>query len=174
MGTVLAFDYANLFMDRFETKALENYPLKPLIWKRFIDDFFLIWTHVEESLQQFMEYLNYLHSIIKFPSEHSTESINFLDTTVKLDSNRQIIITQYNKPTDTHLFLHHTSAYPETVTKKGPYGQYLRIRRICTLDSDFKTNSDKLTEYYLQRGYPLKQLKSHYQHVTKLSQKDFL
>ena len=61
MGTALAPNYANLFMDRFETKALEKYPLKPLIWKRFIDDIFLIWTHGEDSLRYFIKYLNKLH-----------------------------------------------------------------------------------------------------------------
>ena len=40
MGTAVAPNYVNLFMDRLETKALENYPLKLLIWKRFIDDIF--------------------------------------------------------------------------------------------------------------------------------------
>ena len=45
MGTYLAPKYANLFMDKFETKALANYPLKALIWKRFIDDIFMS-THV--------------------------------------------------------------------------------------------------------------------------------
>ena len=42
IGTSLAPNYANLFMDKFETKALANYPLKPLIWKRFIDDIFMV------------------------------------------------------------------------------------------------------------------------------------
>ena len=37
MGTSLAPNYANLFMDKFETKALANYPLKPLIWKKGLD-----------------------------------------------------------------------------------------------------------------------------------------
>ena len=49
-GTALAPNYANLFMGRFETHALAGYPLKPLVWKRFIDDIFMIWTHGEESL----------------------------------------------------------------------------------------------------------------------------
>ena len=31
MDMALALNYANLFMDRFETKALANWPLKPLI-----------------------------------------------------------------------------------------------------------------------------------------------
>ena len=42
MGTSLAPNYANLFMDRFETKALAGFPQKPLTWKRFIDDIFLV------------------------------------------------------------------------------------------------------------------------------------
>ena len=154
MGAALAPNYANLFMDRFKTKALSNYPLQPLIWKRFIDDIFLIWTHGEDSLKEFVNYLNNLHSTIKFTAETSTESINFLDTIVKLDNQRNLITTLYNKPTDTHLFLHHSSAHPESVTQKGPYGQYLRIRRICTLDCDFKTSADKLTQYYVNRGLP--------------------
>ena len=42
MDTALAPNYANLFMDRFEIKALTGYPLKPLAWKRFSDDIFMI------------------------------------------------------------------------------------------------------------------------------------
>ena len=54
MGTALAPNYANLFMDRFETKALDNYSLKPLISKRFIGDIFRLWTHEEDSLRYFV------------------------------------------------------------------------------------------------------------------------
>ena len=93
MGTALAPNYANLFMDRFETNVLANYPLQPLIWKRFIDDNFLIWTQGEDSLKDFVNYLNNLQPTIKFTSETSTESINFLDTTVKLDEHRNITTT---------------------------------------------------------------------------------
>ena len=50
MGTAAAPNYANLFMDRFETKAL--------IWLRFIDDIFMIWTHGEDNLNEFIKYLN--------------------------------------------------------------------------------------------------------------------
>ena len=100
MGTALAPNYA---MDRFETHALAGYPLKSLVWKRFIDDIFMIWTHGEESLNHFIEYLNSLHESIKFTHESSRTDINFLDTTVKFNTNRDLITTLYNKPTDTHL-----------------------------------------------------------------------
>ena len=77
MGTALAPNYANLFMDRFETKALEDWDKKTLIWLRFIDDIFMIWTHGEEELQKFFKYLNSIHEKIKFTHENSQECINF-------------------------------------------------------------------------------------------------
>ena len=174
MGTALAPNYANLFMDRFETKALKGYPLKPLVWKRFIDDIFCIWTHGEESFIDFMKYMNSIHPTIKFTHEVSKYSIDFLDTTVKLNDNRELITTLYNKPTDTHLYLEYSSAHPKNVMDKGPYGQYLRLRRICSLDSDFELNAHKLTGYYLNRGYPFKSLKKHYKRAKAFSQDQLL
>ena len=132
MGTSVAPNYANMVMDRFETKALAGFPLKPLTWKRFIDVIFLIWTHREESLKIFFDYLNSLHETVKFTHDMSYTSIDFLDTTVKFGPDRGPITTLYNKPTDTHLYLEHSSAHPQSVLTKGPYGQYLRLRRICS------------------------------------------
>ena len=66
MATGVAPNYANLFMDRFETKALENWPLKPSLWLRFIDDIFMIWTHGEDNLNKLITYLNDFHPTIKF------------------------------------------------------------------------------------------------------------
>ena len=115
MGTSLAPNYANLFMDRFETKALAGYPLKPLTWKRFIDDIFLVWTHGEESLKKFIDYLNSLPDTIKFTHEMSYTQIDFLDTTIKFGQDRGLITTLFNKPTDTHLYLEYSSAHYRTL-----------------------------------------------------------
>ena len=49
-GTKLAPPYPCIFMDQLETKFLENQNLKPLVWFRYIDDIFFIWTHGEENL----------------------------------------------------------------------------------------------------------------------------
>ena len=120
----------------------------------------MVWTHGEDSLIKFIEYLNSLHSTIKFTHEFSYTQIDFLDTTVKFGANRTLITTLYNKPTDTHLYLEYSSAHPESIHTKGPYGQYLRLRRICSLDTDFELNAKKLTGYYLKRGYPFPSLKN--------------
>ena len=98
-------------MDRFETKALANWPLKPLLWLRFIDDIWMVWTHGEDQLNEFITYLNSIHPTIKFTHESSLTHINFLDTTVKINQDRELYTTLYEKPTDTHLYLHYTSAH---------------------------------------------------------------
>ena len=174
MGTGVAPNYANLFMDRFETKALENWPLKPSLWLRFIDDIFMIWTHGEDNLNKFITYLNQLHPTIKFTHEVSNSSINFLDTTVKINEERNLYTTLYEKPTDTHLYLHYTSSHHAPCKTKGPYGQFLRLRRICTYDTDFYEQSDKLITYYLKRGYPEKALKKHLKRASKFTQDELL
>ena len=174
MGTGVAPNYANLFMDRFETNALDNWDKKPLVWLRFIDDIFMIWTHGEEELLKFIRYLNSIHEKIKFTHEYSTESINFLDTTVKIDTDSLLYTTLYEKPTDTHLYLHYSSAHHKPCHTKGPYGQFLRIRRICTRNQDFIHHGFKLMEYYLNRGYPLKNLKKHMLRAAKFTQDELL
>ena len=109
MGTAVAPNYANLFMNRFESKALANWPLKPFIWLRFIDDIFMIWTHGEDTLTEFITYLNGIHPTIKFAHELSTTQINFLDTTVKVNSPRELYTKLYKNPqtpTCTYTTLH--------------------------------------------------------------------
>ena len=66
MCTKLTPSYANLFMTKFEEKYVYTYPLQPKLWKRFIDDIFLIWPHGMDSLLEFINQLNTVYSTIKF------------------------------------------------------------------------------------------------------------
>ena len=68
MGTKMAPSFANIFMGALEQTLLSSSPdhLIPLLWKRFIDDIFLIWTHGEASFQSFIQHLNSFHPTIKF------------------------------------------------------------------------------------------------------------
>ena len=125
-------------------------------------------------MDKFVQYLNGLHESIKFTSEASTKEVHFLDTTVRFGENYQLITTLYNKPTDTHLYLHYSSAHPQSVKEKGPYGQFLRLRRICSLDSEYIKNSNKLVEFYTKGGYPKKQLINHQERASNFSQMDLL
>ena len=57
IGTKFAQAYANLFMTRLEERLLDASADKPLVWMRFIDDLFFIWTHGEEKLKSFINLL---------------------------------------------------------------------------------------------------------------------
>ena len=134
----------------------------------------MVWTHGEDNLNEFITYLNSIHPTIKFTHESSLTEINFLDTTVKVNHHRELYTTLYEKPTDTHLYLHYQSAHHSPCKTKGPYGQFLRLRRICTYDEDFNHNAEKLMGYYLKRGYPEKALRKHYKRAAKFSQDELL
>ena len=102
MGTRMAPAYANLFMGEFERKSLQNYTDKPYLWLRYIDDSFMVWTHGQEKLDDFIKYLNNIHPTIKFTSERSTTSIPFLDVNNQLH-NGKIETDLFCKPTDKHI-----------------------------------------------------------------------
>ena len=77
IGTKFTPPYACIFMDQFETKFLENQNLKPLVWFRYIDDIFFIWTHGEENLRNFMAEFNLFSDDIKFTYEYNKDTISF-------------------------------------------------------------------------------------------------
>ena len=58
IGTKFASPYACIYMDEVEEKFLETQSKKPLIWLRYIDDIFFIWTHGEQELNRFLMDLN--------------------------------------------------------------------------------------------------------------------
>ena len=69
IGTKFAPIYTCIFMDDIESKFLETQSLQPLIWFRYIDDVFFMWTHGEEKLQLFLTDLNNYNPLIKFTYE---------------------------------------------------------------------------------------------------------
>ena len=54
IGTMLAPPYACIFMDQVESKLLQTQKFKPLVWFRYIDNIFFIWTRGKNSLKNFM------------------------------------------------------------------------------------------------------------------------
>ena len=58
MGAKVAPSFANTFMGWFEAQFVYSYELQPLLWVTFIDGIFLIWTHGQDALKTFENYLN--------------------------------------------------------------------------------------------------------------------
>ena len=78
MGTPMAVNYANIFLDKLETEMLKEYEsktnLKPFVWMRYIDDIFLIWTHGEQSLKDFLKFCDEYSTSKKMKSKIRYES----------------------------------------------------------------------------------------------------
>ena len=152
IGTRMAPSYANIFMDNLERRLIRNAEFKPHTWWRFIDDIFIIWTHGEEKLKEFLDYLNNAHRTIKFTSKWSMEEIEFLD--VKVVNESGVLETDLHvKPTDSHQYLYHTSCHPKACKKGIPYAQALRLRRVCSKSCFFEKRAKDLIEFLVERGY---------------------
>ena len=123
-------------MAEVETCFLETHEMKPLVWFRYIDDVFFIWTHGQEKLDSFLEELNRCNSYLKFTYESSKTGIPFLDLKVSL-SNGNLSADLHIKSTDRHQFLHYILSHPDHTKRCIIYSQVLRISRICSNKSDF-------------------------------------
>ena len=63
MGTRCAPNYAIIFMAELEEQFLTTVILKTRIWKRFIDDIFIIWKHGETAPTRSTEHISPNHKI---------------------------------------------------------------------------------------------------------------
>ena len=155
MGTKMAPSYACLFMGVLEQRILECSPDKPLLWVRFIDDIFGIWTHGMVKWNNFYQHLNTSHKSIKFVGEISDTGLPFLDVMVHLN-NGKIKTDLYTKPTNSHNYLPWNSCHPKSTKIGLPYGEALRVRRICSEPGDFNKRLYQLGGYLRSCNYPAK------------------
>ena len=152
IGTKMAPSYANLFMDDLERKIISASTLKPYMWLRFIDDVFMIWTHGEERLREFLDFINGFHNSIKFTWEWSQKKVNFLDIQI-INNGGQVDTDLYVKPTDKHQYLTYNSCHSRGCKTSIPYAQAMRLKRICSTQEAFERRAEELTEFLVHRGY---------------------
>ena len=153
------------------TKQLSN---DVMIWLRFIDDIFLIWKGDIDFLTDIIDHLNNAALSIKFTHEISTNSVNFLDTTVLKDRQGIISTDIYQKPTDTHTYLHWTSAHPPHLKQSIPYSQALRLRRICSSTDTLKKRIVEYADFFVACGYQRTLVLREMQKVLTMTQEECL
>ena len=173
MGNVTAPSLANLLMGLLKKNLLSKCSKKPLVWFRYINDVFFIWTHSKEDLDDFLIFCNSYDPNIQFHAIPPSKNTPFLDVSVIIE-NGKLICDLYTKPTDNHLFLGWSSCHPVHTKQNLPYSIALRIRRICTRLTDFEKNAKELRSYLIARGYKLKNIKDSINKARKISRYDIL
>ena len=144
IGTICTPSYAHIFMDHFEKKYIYRFLQGlSLIYLRFIDDIFLIWTGTKEQLTNCLNNLNKKHNSIKFEYKIWQTSITFLDTELSIQNNK-LVTKIYWKKTVCQNFLYIDSDHPKLLKDSIPYSQALRIKSICTTPNDFSHYCEEL------------------------------
>ena len=131
MGTKMAGSFANIFMAAVETEIISRSHLKPLTWKRYIDDVFSLWNINRGEISSFIELANNYHPTIKFTAEISDTEITFLDTCVykgeRFNKESILDVRTHFKTTETFQYTHFTSCHPPGVRKGFIKGEALRL-----------------------------------------------
>ena len=158
------------------------------LFKRFLDDIFIVWKGTIEELQTFLKEINSLHPTIKFTAEftspyrcdvegphdcfcHQTQSIPFLDTKVSI-SGGKLITDLYKKPTDRCQYLLPSSCHPSHITKNIPYNLAYRLLRICSERETLITRLDELKVLLLSRDYRQKAVEDAIKRVLEINREE--
>ena len=91
----------------------------------------------EEDLRQFHEFASSFHPNLEYTWSVSTDKLPFLDICMKPQANR-IATSIHYKATDSHSYLNFSSSHPYSCKSSIPYSQFLRLRKICSDDAEWR------------------------------------
>ncbi|CAJ0940725.1 unnamed protein product [Ranitomeya imitator] len=157
MGSNVAPPYANIYMAEFESRFVYVHPLFQQycrLWKRYIDDIFLIWCGDIDSLLSFHQSINQSVNKLTFTIQYDSRSIPFLDTLVIINEDGVLSTDLYVKPTDKNSLLLYTSCHPRHIKKALPKSQFQRINRIVSNNSQRSLRLNDMASKFRSRGYP--------------------
>ena len=155
MGTKMGPSYACLFMGYLEETIFKSYRgPTPDLYKRFIDDIIGASSLPQEHLEQFIQYMQSFHPAIEYTYSITHKQLPFLDTEMTPTDDDTISTSVYYKETDSHNILRYDSSHPTSCKNSIPYAQFIRLRRICSDNTDFHEKAEEQTQFFLNQGYP--------------------
>ena len=110
MGTKMALTFANIFMAKIEKEILRQSSIKPIFWKKFIDDVISAWYTCRNEIEEFLLKANHFHPTIKFKAEISETETTFFDMKVYK-------AVRFNKDSILDVRTHFKLACVQTITK---------------------------------------------------------
>ena len=154
IGTKFAPHYANSFTADLKEEIFQKSHFHPYDWLRYLDDIFCIRTERLENLREFFGFLNNFHHSRKFTLEYSLTQIVFLNVLLSKNDNENSLITSlFARSTNTHQYLHATSWHRSVYKKSIPYGQAIRMKRICSNEVDLQRKLLDIESWLTVRGY---------------------
>ena len=153
MGSPISPIVANLCMEDFEIKAISSAVHPPSLWRRFVDDTFVV---IESRKEEFLYHISNLDPHIQFTTEDAKPdgSLPFLDTLVHKQPDNSLSTSVYRKPTHTDLYLqwdshHHLSAKYSVINTLRD-----RAKTVCSNHHLLKEEEDHLHRALSNCRYP--------------------
>lgn len=193
MGTSFSVVYAVIFMIWLETPILNDKRFSQYIrlYKRFIDDLFLIWTGPSAVLCEFRRALGMADEAISFDwsgyeSQHDAENpevvtakrheqANFLDLDMSLQRVRtRIIFRPYHKPGNAYAYIPFTSFHGRHTFRGWVLAELLRLLTHSSTPKLWKEEGSIFYHHLCSRGYPRRFLRAVFQEVTWIRRSELL
>ena len=154
MGLSLSVVLANAYMEHLEQSILTSATLKPTLWRRYVDDTFILWPHGDEALQEFHQQLNDFCPSIQFTLEREVDQkLPFLDVLVQRSEGR-LGTSVYRKATASNVYLKYNSSHPAAMKAGLIRCMKARARRVCSDMSSVKEEKSKIRDVFVANGYP--------------------
>ena len=164
MGTPCACIYATLFFGYHERKLLlTKYKENLILYKRQIDDIFIIWRPTSPDNHEWTNFVNDLNSCssLNWETEELGTKTNFLDLTLWIDpETRQIKYKTYQKPMCLFLYIPGHSAHSPNTIKSMIYSLLKTYKRQNPNPTDFTNISKLLFKRLVVRGHSYQTLKT--------------
>ena len=153
MGIPVSTVKAKIYMEEFEGQAIKNATCKPKIWKRYVDDTFIVLNR--DHVDGFLQHLNSQEPLIRFTMEiEKDNTIPFLYTTVTRDSDGPLTTSVYRKSTHTDQYLAYDSHHPQSVKRGIVKWLYDRAKHLITKPSVISGEKKHLSPVLVSNGYP--------------------
>jgi hypothetical protein len=173
MGTNAAVNLANYFLAKrldpfFQTKLAG----RGLLYKRFIDDLFLLFFGTEEELQNILHTANNIIPGISLTMNHSTTSVDYLDITLSLEYTNSmqfrtllpgapyerlftidIAYRTFQKELNKYIYITPHSAHTFSMLRGFVIGELKRYRLTNSTTSTFNSIRRLFRLRLLDRGY---------------------
>ena len=160
MGTPPAPSYATLYFAIYEQQILDGFRSNLHFYTRYIDDVFGIWIPDADSQQDSVNWSLFQKTMNSFGPKplqweftQRTTSVEFLDLTIKINSDGKIETQLFEKALNLYLYLPPHSCHPPGALAGLITGAIMRIRRLTSNPSRCAALIKIFYGRLLARGY---------------------
>ena len=153
MGSPISPIVPNLYMEHFESRALDTAPTPPAMWYRYVDD---TMTKIHEgAVKSFSDHLNSINPHIQFTSEEEKNGrIPSLDTCLHVNEDGSTKVTVYRKPNHTDQYLNFHSNHHLQHKRAVVNTLLLRAHTLVSEDVDKVKEIQHVKEALKANNYP--------------------